>query len=113
MHNQFYVQSFGCFNAHFVTINRCLKIASILFSVEHASLRFLDGDTTIQEKTADGLATTRKTDLLCFETDPEIKRRIIGDTFMEVAKKVGKRLEERLIGIRITIKWNGLDFFGR
>ncbi|TRY79500.1 hypothetical protein TCAL_17083 [Tigriopus californicus] len=60
--------------------------------VEQASLRFLDGDTTIQEKTADGLATTRKTDLLCFETDPEIKRRIIGDTFMEVAKKVIARL---------------------
>ncbi len=26
-------------------------------------------------------------DLLCFVTDPEEKRRIIGDTFMDVAKR--------------------------
>lgn len=32
--------------------------------------------------------TYRKTDLLCFVNDPEEKRRIIGDTFMDVAKKV-------------------------
>ena len=34
--------------------------------------------------------THRKTDLLCFVSDPEEKRRIIGDTFMEVAKRVSK-----------------------
>ena len=32
--------------------------------------------------------TSRKTDLLCFVTEPEEKRRIIGDTFMVVANKV-------------------------
>ena len=53
---------------------------------------FLDGDTTIRvEDPAKGVWTSRKTDLLCYVTEPEEKRRIIGDTFMEVAKKVRPR----------------------
>lgn len=59
------------------------------FSVENASLDFMSGDTTILEQDpVKGVFTSRKTDLLCFVTEPEEKRRIIGDTFMEVAKKV-------------------------
>ena len=46
--------------------------------------------------------TKRKTDLLCFVTDPEEKRRIIGDTFMVVAEKVIAELnlnkEEVMLG---------------
>jgi GMP synthase (glutamine-hydrolysing) len=61
----------------------------LLFSVEDASNDFLLGDTTIKvEDTTKGLWTSRKTDLLCYVVEPEEKRRIIGDTFMEVAKKV-------------------------
>ena len=58
------------------------------FAVEKASLRFMDGHTTIKAETSPGIFTSKKTDLLCFVTDPEEKRKIIGDTFMDVAKKV-------------------------
>ena len=36
----------------------------------------------------DAITTMRKTPLLCQVTDPEEKRRIIGDTFMRVANEV-------------------------
>ena len=36
------------------------------------------------------ITTMRKTPLLCQVTDPEEKRRIIGDTFMRVANEVWK-----------------------
>ena len=57
--------------------------------VVRASLDFLDGDTMIKETDPNtGDVTTRKTDLLCFVSDPEEKRKIIGDTFMDVAQRV-------------------------
>ena len=43
----------------------------------------MNGDTTVNDVTP-----PRKTPLLCHVTDPEDKRRIIGDTFMRVANKV-------------------------
>ena len=44
----------------------------------------------ISEKkdTTQPITTMRKTQLLCQVTDPEEKRRIIGDTFMRVANEV-------------------------
>ena len=48
-----------------------------------ASLEFLNGDTTVNDVTP-----PRKTPLLCHVSDPEDKRRIIGDTFMRVANEV-------------------------
>ena len=48
-----------------------------------ASLEFMNGDTLVNDVTP-----PRKTPLLCHVTDPEDKRRIIGDTFMRVANEV-------------------------
>ena len=48
-----------------------------------ASIEFLNGETTINDCTP-----PRKTPLLCHVSDPEDKRRIIGDTFMRVANEV-------------------------
>jgi len=48
-----------------------------------ASLEFMNGDTMVND-----VAPPRKTPLLCHVTDPEDKRRIIGDTFMRVANEV-------------------------
>ena len=50
----------------------------------------MDSDTMISDKkdTPDAITTMRKTPLLCQVTDPEEKRRIIGDTFMRVANEV-------------------------
>lgn len=56
--------------------------------VIRASHEFLNGDTLIAEKGADGTNITRRSKLLCNTTDPEEKRRIIGDTFMKVATEV-------------------------
>lgn len=60
--------------------------------VERSSLRFMDGHTTVNVETSPGIFASKKTDLLCFVTDPEEKRKIIGDTFMEVAKKIINRM---------------------
>ena len=65
----------------------------LLVSVVSASLEFMDSDTMISETkdVSDGfqpMTTMRKTPFLCQVTDPEEKRRIIGDTFMRVANEV-------------------------
>ena len=44
-----------------------------------ANLEFLNGHTIIGDK---------KTQLLCQTIDPEVKRKIIGDTFMNVANRI-------------------------
>ena len=48
----------------------------------------------ITDKTTEGgmqtIPAMRKTPLLCQVTDPEEKRRIIGDTFMRVANEVNQ-----------------------
>ena len=36
----------------------------------------------------DGTLTDKKTDLLCHVADPEVKRKIIGDTFVAAANKI-------------------------
>ena len=48
-----------------------------------ASLEFMNGHTIIGDK---------KTQLLCHTVDPEIKRKIIGDTFMNVANRIIQEL---------------------
>ena len=53
----------------------------------------MDSDTMITDKTVTDVGVhtipaMRKTPLLCQVTDPEEKRRIIGDTFMRVANEV-------------------------
>jgi GMP synthase PP-ATPase subunit len=65
----------------------------IYIPVVSASLEFMDSDTMISEKkdsndAVQPISAMRKTPLLCQVTDPEEKRRIIGDTFMLVANEV-------------------------
>lgn len=64
-------------------VRESLEKIGLHVKIVPASLEFLNGDTIVN----DGLAP-RKTDLLCNVTDPEDKRRIIGDTFMRVANEV-------------------------
>ena len=60
-----------------------LEKVNLQVKVVPASLEFLNGETTIND-----CAPPRKTPLLCHVSDPEDKRRIIGDTFMRVANEV-------------------------
>ena len=60
-----------------------LEKVNLQVKVVPASLEFLNGETTIND-----CAPPRKTPLLCYVSDPEDKRRIIGDTFMRVANEV-------------------------
>ena len=58
-----------------------------------ASLEFQSGHTVIPEAGAqEGGGGEKKTGLLCQVTDPEVKRKITGDTFMKVADRVIKDL---------------------
>ena len=97
-------------------VAQSLQKLNINVRVEQATHVFLNGSTSIRERLPmqpRGLSgdpeeqpavlyTSRKTDLLCFVTDPEEKRKIIGDTFMEVANKVIAELnlnkEEVMLG---------------
>ena len=88
-------------------VAQSLERININVRVEQARHDFLNGCTTIRERVPmlpgrprggfgddkdqvvpAALYSSRKTDLLCFITDPEEKRRIIGDTFIMVANKV-------------------------
>ena len=60
-----------------------LEKVDLQVKVVPASIEFLNGETTINDCTP-----PRKTPLLCHVSDPEDKRRIIGDTFMRVANEV-------------------------
>ena len=70
-----------------------IYIFDIYITVVSASLEFMDSDTMISEKkdvndAVQSITAMRKTALLCQVTDPEEKRKIIGDTFMRVANEV-------------------------
>ena len=70
-----------------------IYIFNIYITVVSASLEFMDSDTMISEKkdvndAVQSITAMRKTALLCQVTDPEEKRKIIGDTFMRVANEV-------------------------
>ena len=63
-----------------------------------ASHEFMNGDTVITEKGPDGTTSSRRTRFLCQTTDPEEKRRIIGDTFMKVATEVSTSIQSSKSG---------------
>jgi len=56
--------------------------------VAKASLEFLNGHTTIQVGGGDKVVVDQKTEILCRVTEPEVKRKIIGDTFVNVANRI-------------------------
>lgn len=52
--------------------------------VLNASQNFYNGSTTVPVDKKDPTGRKRETPLLCMTSDPEEKRKIIGDTFMRV-----------------------------
>ena len=60
-------------------VEASLASVGLKVNVINASHQFMNGHTVIDDK---------KTPLLCHVTDPETKRKIIGDTFMNVANRI-------------------------
>ena len=90
-----------------------IYIFNIYITVVSASLEFMDSDTMISEKkdvndAVQSITAMRKTALLCQVTDPEEKRKIIGDTFMRVANEV-HNIFSVLLEIEISIAQVGLE----
>lgn len=70
-----------------VNVEASLVAVGLQVQVVRASLEFMNGHTVLLEGEGDS-KVERKTSLLCQTTDPEIKRKIIGDTFMNVANRI-------------------------
>jgi len=70
-----------------------LNAIGLKVKVVKANLEFMNGHTTIMEAGAEGGNIEKKTGLLCQVVDPEIKRKIIGDTFMSVANRIVEDLQ--------------------
>jgi len=66
-----------------VNVEASLSAVGLQVKVVKASLEFMNGHTIIGDK---------KTQLLCHTVDPETKRKIIGDTFMNVANRIIQEL---------------------
>jgi len=67
-----------------VNVEASLAAVGLQVKVVKANLEFMNGHTIIADK---------KTQLLCHTVDPEIKRKIIGDTFMNVANRIIQELQ--------------------
>jgi len=65
-------------------VEASLAAVGLQVKVVKANLEFMNGHTIIADK---------KTQLLCHTVDPEIKRKIIGDTFMNVANRIIQELQ--------------------
>ena len=61
--------------------NVATSLASVGLTVQviSANMEFMNSHTFLEDK---------KSALLCHTTDPEVKRKIIGDTFMNVANRI-------------------------
>ena len=61
--------------------NVATSLASVGLTVQvvQANMEFMNSHTFLEDK---------KSVLLCHTTDPEVKRKIIGDTFMNVANRI-------------------------
>lgn len=66
-----------------ISVEASLAAVGLQVKVVKANLEFMNGHTIVGDK---------KTSLLCHTTDPEIKRKIIGDTFMNVANRIIQEL---------------------
>ena len=69
-------------------VEASLKEIGLEVRVEKASLEFMNGHTMVTEGGPEGSRLEKKTGLLCQVVDPEVKRKIIGDTFMNVANRI-------------------------
>ncbi|GIY84794.1 GMP synthase [Caerostris darwini] len=85
-----------------VQVEMSLKKLGLKLRVLNASQNFYNGSTTVPADRKDPNGRKRDTPLLCMTTDPEEKRKIIGDTFMRVANEIitdlNLRPEETLLG---------------
>ncbi|KAF8796122.1 GMP synthase [glutamine-hydrolyzing]-like isoform X3 [Argiope bruennichi] len=83
-------------------VEMSLKKLGLKLRVLNASQNFYNGSTTVPVDRKDPSGRKRDTPLLCMTTDPEEKRKIIGDTFMRVANEIIADLslkpEETLLG---------------
>ena len=61
------------------SVEESLASVGLKVTVINANMEFMNGHTMVDDK---------KTPLLCHAVDPEIKRKIIGDTFMTVANRI-------------------------
>lgn len=66
-----------------MNVEASLAAVGLQVKVEKANLEFMNGHTIVADK---------KTPLLCHTVDPEVKRKIIGDTFMNVANRIIQEL---------------------
>jgi len=69
-------------------VESSLAAVGLEVKVVKASLEFMNGHTMILTGDKEGEKTEKKTGLLCQITEPETKRKIIGDTFMNVANRI-------------------------
>merc|ERR1712106_394591 len=66
-----------------INVEASLAAVGLQVKVVKANLEFMNGHTIVGDK---------KTTLLCNTVDPEVKRKIIGDTFMNVANRIIQEL---------------------
>lgn len=69
-------------------VEQSLKKLGLKLRVLNASQSFYNGTTTVPVNKKDPTGRRRTTGMLCMTSNPEDKRRIIGDTFMRVANEV-------------------------
>lgn len=69
-------------------VEQSLEKLGLRVKVINASHQFLYGTTTIPMDSRDPNSRTRVTKLLCMTSNPEEKRKIIGDVFVKVANEV-------------------------
>ncbi|XP_054713979.1 GMP synthase [glutamine-hydrolyzing]-like isoform X2 [Uloborus diversus] len=83
-------------------VEASLKKLGLKLKVLNASQNFYNGSTTVPVDRKDPNGRKRDTPMLCTTSDPEEKRKIIGDTFMRVANEIIADLnlkpEETLLG---------------
>jgi len=72
-------------------VEESLAGVGLKVTVVKSSLEFQEGHTIVYEGEEE-TKTEKKTSLLCQTTDPELKRKIIGDTFMNVANRIIQEL---------------------
>jgi len=77
-----------------VEVEASLAKIGLKIHVVKASLEFMNGHTMIQVETVGDIkGGEQKTDILCRVTDPEVKRKIIGDTFVNVANRIIQEMD--------------------
>lgn len=75
------------------SVQQSLRQIGLDVRIIHSAHAFYNGTTTVHTEKGESKARKRKTNTLNTTSDPEEKRKIIGDTFMKVANEVIEQLE--------------------